>query len=512
MVRLPLPGLLSLPPSLPLSVSPSLRHSFSPSLPLALLAVVLGLVVGLAVVLTNPLYLAAGLAGVALGLALLASTHLTLLAFVAVATLLPFGVIPVRLGFQLTLVDALLTLLLVVWLLRTLARAEPIELTPVGGLVLAYLGVVAAAFLLGSASHFDPDLARRVLKLLNSILFFFSAANCLRHRWQVEQAVRALVVGGFLAAAIGVALHVQPRDTIVRLLSALRPIGYPSGPEVLRFLPAAGDTYSDTLRATSTSVDPNVLGGLLMVTLALLVSQAAARRPLLPRLALAPMGLVMLACLVLTYSRSAWVGLAAAVAYLGTFRYRRAWLFGFLAIAVLLYLPIGQEMLERLEHGLSGRDKATMMRFSEYRNALAIIQRSPVLGIGFGEAPSIDLYPGVSSLYLLIAEQTGLVGLALVLATVAGLLVRSLRALLGARDSEADGLLIGLQATMVAALVAGLFDHYFANPVFPHMVALFWLLLALLWRTSELALRPAGPGQPRPGDSRYASQGDVQRQ
>ena len=118
-----------------------------------------------------------------------------------------------------------------------------------------------------------------------------------------------------------------------------------------------------------------------------------------------------------------------------------AWIFGittvFVAVVALMYLPIGQEMLERLEQGLSGRDKATVMRFSEYRNALEIIQRYPVFGIGFGAAPSIDLYPGVSSLYLLIAQQTGLVGLALFLAIVGVLLAGSVRALTRGASAQA---------------------------------------------------------------------------
>jgi hypothetical protein len=37
---------------------------------------------------------------------------------------------------------------------------------------------------------------------------------------------------------------------------------------------------------------------------------------------------------------------------------------------------------------------------------------------------------------------------------------------------------------ITAALVAGVFDHYFASTAFPHMVALFWLLAALLWRAA----------------------------
>jgi hypothetical protein len=48
-------------------------------------------------------------------------------------------------------------------------------------------------------------------------------------------------------------------------------------------------------------------------------------------------------------------------------------------------------------------------------------------------------------------------------------------------------LLVGLQAAVLAALVAGLFDHYFFNLRFPHMVALFWLLLGLLVTATGLA-------------------------
>jgi hypothetical protein len=44
-----------------------------------------------------------------------------------------------------------------------------------------------------------------------------------------------------------------------------------------------------------------------------------------------------------------------------------------------------------------------------------------------------------------------------------------------------------LLAALVAALVSGLFDHYWASTVFPHMVALFWLCCGLLWRATELA-------------------------
>jgi O-antigen ligase len=223
-----------------------------------------------------------------------------------------------------------------------------------------------------------------------------------------------------------------------------------------------------------------------MVSTLLVAAQAIASHPILPRAGLVLMGIVMVAAIALTYSRSAWVGLAAGLAYLAVVKERRLLLVGALALGGLLLLPQTQPFVGRFTAGLELRDQATLMRLDEYRNALAIIEQYPFFGIGFGDAPSIELSVGVSSLYLLVAEQMGLVGLAaflvlILVAGVAGLQVHAPRA------SPRWATLSGLQAALVGALVAGLFDHYFFNLRFPHMVALFWLLLGLLFVARSLS-------------------------
>ena len=90
------------------------------------------------------------------------------------------------------------------------------------------------------------------------------------------------------------------------------------------------------------------------------------------------------------------------------------------------------------------------MRLDEYRNALEIVQQHPLFGIGFGSAPSIDLAPGVSSLYLTVAETIGLPGLALYLAALGTLLWPALRALLGRPAAPVQGLLASLLAALLA--------------------------------------------------------------
>src|SRR5436305_1521042 len=136
-------------------------------------------------------------------------------------------------------------------------------------------------------------------------------------RAQLDQLVQLLLLCGGAAGAIALAIYYLPRNTQVQLLSALRPLGYPSGPEVLRTIPG-----TETLRAIGTSIDPNLLGGLLMMVAALAVGQVLAPRPVLPRLVVLGVGAAAVVGLALTYSRAAWVGLAIAVLYVGTFRYR----------------------------------------------------------------------------------------------------------------------------------------------------------------------------------------------
>jgi O-antigen ligase len=120
---------------------------------------------------------------------------------------------------------------------------------------------------------------------------------------------------------------------------------------------------------------------------------------------------------VLTFSRSAMVGLLAGVMFLAVLRYRRLLLLFALIAVVFLFLPFTQTYIERFLAGLAvfqdfnSADLATQMRIGEYRDALTLIQRYPLLGVGFAGTPDVDIYLGVSSAYFLLAQEMGLIGL-----------------------------------------------------------------------------------------------------
>jgi O-antigen ligase len=286
----------------------------------------------------------------------------------------------------------------------------------------------------------------------------------------------------------------MPAATATKLLTSLSPFGYPTT-DVLRYIAS-----TSTLRAIGTAIDPNILGALLMLTSAIGIAQVVAPRPVLDRRVIVVLLAPALFCLLLTYSRSSWMGLAAAVLVIASLRYRRLWLV-FLALGVAIYfgvLPQGEGFLGHLQSGLAAQDQAAAMRLGEYSDAFKLIGQYPWFGVGFGAAPSIDLYVGVSSIYLLMAENMGLIGVAAFLIIMFRLAWQTLGALRHIDDEGTKGMVLATAAALVAALVAGIFDHYFFNLQFPHTVALFWLLVGLTVVGVQLGLRntqrdPAAP-------------------
>ena len=460
------------------------------------LALLAGWGVGAAVALGSPVAALAVAVGLVAAWAVTRSVQAALLGLIAVASLLPFAVIPLRVGVALTFVDALMAAIVLGWLLRHVLPAGRLALTLAGWLLVAYLVTAVAALVLG-ASYAMPSGAavRSFLKYLVAIGLFVVVVDVVRERATVRRLLQALIVGGILAAALGLAIQALPRPTIVDVLSSLSVLGYPSGPGVLRFLPGPNNTYSDTLRAVGTSIDPNVFGGMLMLAATLMLAQCFARRSVLPRWLLVG-GLAITATgMVASESRASWLGLAAAGALLATIRDRRLWLLAVPAAGALIFLPIGQRMLARLASGFAAQDRAAALRVDEYRQAIAIIAEYPILGVGFGGAPEVGTFVGVSSIYLLVGEHTGLVGLGLFLATLAAVAVVGLRAALTAPDPDDRSLAATLLAALLAAALVGNLDHYFMNPQFPHMVALFWLYAGLLAAVARIVLHPAEPSQ-----------------
>ena len=422
------------------------------------------------------------LVGAGLGLGMLLNHDVGLLAFIGAAYLLPLAKIPLRIGVSLTFLDVILTVLLLTWLGRIVTRRDGgLVGSPVHPLVLIFLGLALTSFTFGIQAV-SSEVLRLFLKLLNSVLFFFTLTNLVRDRDQFRRLLRWTLWLTTAEAAIALILYALSPNPAAQLLSLLRPLEYPTGPNVIRYI--AG---TKTLRAIGTSVDPNVLGGMLVLILPLAIAFVLAKDgPVRRPFAIAMAGLITLA-LLLTMSRGAWLGAVAGFALIATFRYRRLWFVGAIGTAIFFLIPQSDQFVERFELGVRLQDRATLMRLGEYKDALRLIESYPFFGVGFGAAPEVDLYIGASSVYLLIAEEMGLIGLGAFVLTMGALYWYALGVYRRAPSGVWSTTILGCLAGVTAALVTGIFDHHYFNLYFPHSIALFWFLVGLTVIACRLA-------------------------
>ena len=461
------------------------------------LAALVGLFLGAAVALGSPLYVTAAILGVGAFVAALVSPFWALVAVFAAILGLPFAVIPVNLGpVRLTLVDVALILATISWLSRLLGTRIEFRSSHADGIVLVYLGITVVAFLLGTAFATPSSTVRLFLKAIAAGILFFAVIQSVTTISILRRISLLFAFFGWGAAALSVVLYFLPHSVSIAILSSLRPLNYPAG-AALRFI--AG---TDVQRAIGFAIDPNVLGAMMavvcLVTLGLLVtSHSDSRYVILAGLA------ISLLALLLTYSRSSWLGLVSGSALFATLWLRRPWfvLLAIAAPAVVLLLPPDLAFVSHLQSGLQAQDQAAAMRLGEFKDALTLIQRYPIFGVGYGSAPTVDLYLGVSSIYLLIAEQTGLVGLAIFLILIGIVLGHAVRPAWNSSHTEGRVLLIGWCGAMAVALTTGILDHHFANIRFTPMLALWWTLVGLVV-ASSLILNRLGTGQDLPINDR----------
>ncbi len=208
--------------------------------------------------------------------------------------------------------------------------------------------------------------------------------------------------------------------------------------------------------------------GWTLVVVLLLVGDMAFqrdRRRLLWTLPPAAAGTV---ALILSYSRNAWVGLAAGlVLAAAVWKPRLILLYPLAAVAALAVLP--RPVVERAVSIVDLRQPANYDRLCMVTSAVEMIQDHPVFGVGLGmverryplyrrdDAPRWRV-PHLHNNVLQVAAERGLLGLAAYLGILATFFVSTWR-LLQRRDHPAFPALAGCFLAVAGVTVAGLFEY-----------------------------------------------------
>ncbi len=443
-------------------------------------------IVGLGVVLLGPVYMVAVMAGLLIGLYILTDLDAALFVVLFVMGLIPFGTLPFKVVLTPSLLDITLGAFLMVYLFQWMTgRRRVFCLTPVHFFLVFFALILIFSFVLGmSHAPLTKNLLKQFVEVLLSIGLAIVLPDVIRDERALRRLILMLILVAGATAMVAVVLYILPDMTAERLLVRLARFGYPDG-GVIRYIeenPALAE------RAIGVWVDPNAFGGVLAVLGAMIAPQIMDARPLGGRRwLLIGLGGVVILALLLTYSRGALLALGIALVFIALMRYRRLlWVMlacGFL----LLLLPMTQGYVTHLIEGFLVADRATQMRVGEISDALKLIGRYPLFGVGFLGTPTRDIYLGVANLYLSMAGSIGLVGLSAFLLTIASLFYYGMKVWLRpGRPANFESYWLGAYAGIVAALVTGLFDHYFFKLAFQASGALFWLVFGLAMTVSRL--------------------------
>ena len=285
---------------------------------------------------------------------------------------------------------------------KRILRIEPIDITAIAFGVLLFFG--------GTVSLSEQSLKPALLMVCFLLGYFLTVGLITTRAWLVRCSV-ACVLSATLVSLYGIFLYFGGG-------------GYSSSAwlDSEMFSGIAG-------RAVATLENPNMLGEYLILILPIAVGMLIGRGEGLRRIpAFFCIG-IMGICLILTWSRGAWLGLIfAALLFLFMWHRRSVWLV-LAGIAALPILPaiLPASIVSRFTSIGNMGDSSTSYRVYIWRATINMIEDNLATGIGIGEGAWDRLYPlysylGVEAaphshnLYLQIWLEIGIVGLLMFLA------------------------------------------------------------------------------------------------
>ncbi|KIH85891.1 O-antigen ligase family protein [Pseudomonas batumici] len=412
-----------------------------------------------------------------------------LLLFSVLATFLPYSTIQV--GLRTTLSEALILLVwgsvLVQNLFNNLPHQPPLLRTErwlVALMLFSAFPFIVGQLTVNATGNGTVNWIRWLLNL--SVLFL--VPRLLDQQRAREQVVSGLLLGTLLLLLLSIPVFLKS-GSATGMTPILAALGYGD-------INVLGDSLSAlSNRMGSPWMHPNALGGAMALLLPLAFCFGLTRQGWKRTLGLAVAGLGVVG-LLLSGSRGALVSLTIVLLWMARKRVPYA---GQLILAGLVFgsllLMFYPPLQDRLLTLFSSNDASTHVRFEEYSHFPAAVAMFP-FGIGFKVEPPVPgtgLW-GISNLWLNFIYKLGVPGLLLFIAVVWNWWHETRSSLAAIQLSEDNAIWLGSTCGLMAALLSGLFDHYFSFTQV--LIALFWLLLGLnLHEARRLKLKAA----PLPG-------------
>lgn len=438
--------------------------------PLAILALLCGLLFGGLLVFVPPGTFLLALIAVIVGLLVLRTPFYGLAGFALSATFMPLAT--VRLGVRITVCEALLAAAWAgtAWQLFTQQLQWHWGRTEKALALLMVFSVIP--FLVGQVTiHAEGNGTVNWIRWLLNLSTLWLVPLLLPDRRRREWLVNLLLLGNLAMLVVSLGMFARHRNAL-DMIPLLKHLHY-AHPEAMQ------DIFGGMRNRLGTPwVHPNLSGGALILFAPLAMVLALVRRGWGRILALAVAVLAAVA-IVLTGSRGALLSMAVVLlwmAWTGIPTSRRLIVGGLaLSVAMALFYP---PLQKRLSTMFDSSNASTEVRMDEYRHFPQAMARYP-LGIGFKTDPPVpgSGLLGISNLWLNYIYKIGLPGM-LLFCVVLGRWWRETRPQgRTQRPTPANAVWLGSLAGLGGALLTGVFDHYYSFTMV--LVALFWLMLGL---------------------------------
>lgn len=195
--------------------------------------------------------------------------------------------------------------------------------------------------------------------------------------------------------------------------------------------------------------------------------------------------------LLFSFSRGAWFGTLAGLAFLGVFKMRKL-LVLLLALGIFWQVLLPTSVIQRIEmteqsDGVTQQlDSSSMHRVEIWQHSMDLFEQSPIVGVGLYNFQFFDgrqLWLSTHNQYLAYLSETGIIGFLLFLFLFALAILSGWRLYRNSVDPLLRGLGIGFSACVIAAMVSNIFGDRWT---FMSLQGLYWVFWALVEKGSVL--------------------------
>lgn len=297
-------------------------------------------------------------------------------------------------------------------------------------------------------------------------MVFYSASVLLKNRKIMKVVIISITVSTFILSIYGIYQYF-----FVKIPTAAAWVDVKQFPEI-------------ATRVYATLENPNVLGEYLGLVIPLIIGVFWATGKFRQKPLIVLVLAVMTLCLILTFSRGAWVGLAMSVLAFALLKEPRL-LVLILALAVISPMFLPSVVTNRIASIGSLEDSSNAFRVTIWIAVLRMIKDYWLTGVGLGLNAFSRVYrdymiagaPAVHAhnLYLEVGLEMGILGLLALLWMV----FRGFsEALVGIENNyKTSYILAGIMAALAGHLLHGLFDYVWYSP---RIVLTFWMFFGMM--------------------------------